>query len=135
MGRPEGRPFTESRPGSPQHLRRPAVNHRSTPNLRQPLCRAIYLAKPRNGLYSNFTSVERITSVSGLTSCRIDLNADVGEGFPDDGTLMGCITSASVACGGHAGSAALMRETVRLARGCGVAVGAHPGFPDREGFG
>lgn len=48
---------------------------------------------------------------------------------------MRCITSANVACGVHAGSAATMRETVILAREHGVAVGAHPSFPDREHFG
>lgn len=66
---------------------------------------------------------------------RIDLNADVGELAGQDELLMRCITSANVACGAHAGDAAVMRETVRLARANGVAVGAHPGFPDREGFG
>src|SRR4051812_45997368 len=66
---------------------------------------------------------------------RVDLNADVGELAGDDAALMRCITSANVACGGHAGDAAVMRDTVRLAKAGGVAVGAHPGFPDREGFG
>ena len=66
---------------------------------------------------------------------RIDLNADVGEGVGQDPALMPHITSANVACGVHAGSPAVMRETVLLARDHGVAVGAHPSFPDREGFG
>jgi len=66
---------------------------------------------------------------------RIDLNADVGEGVGQDPALMPHITSANVACGVHAGSPAVMRETVLLAREHGVAVGAHPSFPDREGFG
>ena len=66
---------------------------------------------------------------------RIDLNADVGEGVGQDPALMPYITSANVACGVHAGSPAVMRETVLLAREHGVAVGAHPSFPDREGFG
>ena len=66
---------------------------------------------------------------------RIDLNADVGEGVGQDPALMPHITSANVACGVHAGSPAVMRETVLLARQHGVAVGAHPSFPDREGFG
>jgi UPF0271 protein len=69
---------------------------------------------------------------------RIDLNGDVGEhtgpGSPDPG-LMGHLTSANVACGFHAGDAGLMRQTVALAREHGVAVGAHPSFPDLEGFG
>ena len=66
---------------------------------------------------------------------RIDRNADVGELAGQDAALMRCITSANVACGAHAGDATVMAETVRLAKAHGVAVGAHPGFPDREGFG
>jgi UPF0271 protein len=66
---------------------------------------------------------------------RIDLNADVGEAVGQDPALMPHITSANVACGIHAGDPAVMRETVILAREHGVAVGAHPSFPDREAFG
>jgi UPF0271 protein len=71
---------------------------------------------------------------------RLDLNADVGESFGvyklgQDAQLMPAISSASVACGFHAGDPATMRETVALARTHGVAVGAHPGFPDLIGFG
>jgi UPF0271 protein len=70
----------------------------------------------------------------------IDLNSDVGESFGayrlgDDADVMRSITSANVACGFHAGDPAVMRATVRLARDAGVAVGAHPGFPDLVGFG
>jgi 5-oxoprolinase (ATP-hydrolysing) subunit A len=74
--------------------------------------------------------------VSDITAVpSIDLNADVGEDCGQDAALMRCITSANVACGVHAGSAATMRETVILAREHSVAVGAHPSFPDREHFG
>ena len=66
---------------------------------------------------------------------RIDLNADVGEECGQDAALLRCITSANVACGRHAGSPTVMRETVLLALDHGVAVGAHPGFDDREHFG
>jgi UPF0271 protein len=71
---------------------------------------------------------------------RVDLNADVGESTAsrtvgDDASLMPHITSASIACGFHAGDPGVMRATVALAREHGVAVGAHPGFPDLEGFG
>src|SRR5687767_8446421 len=71
---------------------------------------------------------------------RVDLNADVGEAVgaepaPHDPALMAHITSANVACGFHAGNPAVMRATVALALEHGVAVGAHPGFPDLEGFG
>jgi len=65
---------------------------------------------------------------------RIDLNADVGEGF-DDAALMPSLTSANVAAGGHAGDDAGIARTVALARAHGVAVGAHPSYPDREGAG
>ncbi len=66
---------------------------------------------------------------------EIDLNADLGEGCGDDAALMGIVTSANIACGAHAGDEETMRETVRLAQRNGVAVGAHPSFPDRENFG
>lgn len=66
---------------------------------------------------------------------RLDLNADLGEGIGNDLALLSLVSSASIACGGHAGDAETMRETVRAARTFGVAVGAHPGFADREHFG
>ncbi len=66
---------------------------------------------------------------------RIDLNCDLGEGAGNDGELMALITSASIACGGHAGDEATMRATVKLALKHGVVIGAHPGFADREHFG
>ena len=71
---------------------------------------------------------------------RVDLNGDVGEassGRPagNDSDLMPHLTSANVACGFHAGDPGVMRATVSLASEHGVAVGAHPSFPDPEGFG
>ena len=71
---------------------------------------------------------------------RIDLNADLGEGFGawtmgDDAAMLGVVTSASVACGGHAGDPDTMVRTLTLARDRGVTVGAHPGFADPAGFG
>jgi len=71
---------------------------------------------------------------------RIDLNSDLGESFGpwpmgQDAALMASITSANVACGFHAGDPGAMRETVALATAHGVAIGAHPGFPDLVGFG
>ena len=65
----------------------------------------------------------------------IDLNADLGEGFPNDRVLLGLVTSASICCGAHAGSAEVIRQTLVDARDHGVVVGAHPGFDDRDGFG
>jgi 5-oxoprolinase (ATP-hydrolysing) subunit A len=65
----------------------------------------------------------------------IDLNCDMGENIGNDADIMPYITSANIACGFHAGDANTMRETVRLAKRYGVAVGAHPSWMDREGFG
>jgi UPF0271 protein len=75
--------------------------------------------------------------VSDLT---IDINSDLGESEESlangtDYELMRYITSANVACGGHAGNERTMRETVRIAKELSVAVGAHPGYPDRANFG
>jgi UPF0271 protein len=66
---------------------------------------------------------------------RIDLNCDLGEGAGLDADLMPLVTSANIACGGHAGNEETMRETVRLAKLQGVAIGAHPGYEDPENFG
>ena len=65
----------------------------------------------------------------------IDLNADLGEGAEFDAELLQIVSSANIACGAHAGDAESMTMTVRDAISNGVAVGAHPGYPDREGFG
>src|ERR1044071_5162697 len=67
----------------------------------------------------------------------IDLNCDMGEleDAAHEAALMEHITSANVACGGHAGDEAMMERTVRLAMERGVRVGAHPGYPDRANFG
>lgn len=70
----------------------------------------------------------------------IDLNCDMGESFGawtmgNDETLMNYISSANIACGFHAGDATIMRKTAEMAIKKGVAIGAHPGFPDLQGFG
>ena len=66
---------------------------------------------------------------------KIDLNCDMGENIGKDEDIMPFITSANIACGFHAGDENTMRETVRLAKQYGVAVGAHPSWKDMEGFG
>jgi UPF0271 protein len=71
---------------------------------------------------------------------RIDLNCDMGESFGawrmgNDEAILDHVTSANVACGFHAGDPRTMRDTVRMALARGVAVGAHPGLPDLQGFG
>jgi len=71
---------------------------------------------------------------------KIDINCDLGESFGlytlgDDAAIMPLITSANIACGFHAGDSLTMQATVRLAKQHGVAIGAHPGWPDLQGFG
>ena len=71
---------------------------------------------------------------------RIDLNADVGESFGqftigEDEALFSSITSANVACGFHAGDFNVMQKTVEQAARQKVSIGAHPGYPDIQGFG
>jgi UPF0271 protein len=65
----------------------------------------------------------------------IDLNADLGEGMGNDDDLLGIVSSASIACGGHAGDAATIRHILRLCKARGVRAGAHPGYADRARFG
>lgn len=65
----------------------------------------------------------------------IDLNADLGEGAGTDAELLQIVSSASIACGGHAGDAETMRTALRMAGSRGVRCGAHPGFADPEHFG
>ncbi|HVL32918.1 MAG TPA: 5-oxoprolinase subunit PxpA [Actinomycetota bacterium] len=64
----------------------------------------------------------------------IDLNADVGEGY-DDESLIALVSSVNIACGGHAGDTDSMARAIEAARGSGAAIGAHPGYADRAGFG
>lgn len=66
---------------------------------------------------------------------KIDLNADLGEGCASDSELLTLVSSANIACGFHAGDAQTMLVSVREALKNGVAIGAHPSFPDRENFG
>lgn len=71
---------------------------------------------------------------------RINLNADLGEGFGpwtmgDDAAMLEVVGSANVACGGHAGDPDVMRRTVAIAKQRGVSIGAHPSFPDLKNFG
>ncbi|MCY0583111.1 LamB/YcsF family protein, partial [Klebsiella pneumoniae] len=66
---------------------------------------------------------------------KIDLNADLGEGCASDSALLHLVSSAKIACGFHAGDAVLMQQCVREALTNGVAIGAHPSFPDRENVG
>jgi UPF0271 protein len=74
------------------------------------------------------------------TPPSVDLNADLGEGYGpwtmgDDAAMLDIVTSANVACGGHASDPETMYRTLVMARERGIRVGAHPSYPDREGFG
>lgn len=85
-------------------------------------------------------SSKRSRADRGDEFVKIDLNCDMGEGFGryslgDEEAIMPHITSANVACGLHAGDPLVMARTVRLAKHYRVAVGAHPGWPDLQGFG
>ncbi|RTL54651.1 MAG: LamB/YcsF family protein [Bradyrhizobiaceae bacterium] len=66
---------------------------------------------------------------------HVDLNCDLGEGIGDDEAMLGIVSSASVACGFHAGDQDIMLRTARLAKQRGVRIGAHPSYPDRDNFG
>lgn len=71
---------------------------------------------------------------------RVDLNADMGEGFGpwkmgDDEAMLSIVSSANIACGWHAGDPVIMHRTAEIAKARGVAIGAHPGFGDLWGFG
>lgn len=72
---------------------------------------------------------------SGTSVGSVDLNADLGEGVGDDAAILDVVTSTSIACGGHRGDAASMREAARLAHARGVVIGAHPSYVDHAGFG
>jgi 5-oxoprolinase (ATP-hydrolysing) subunit A len=70
----------------------------------------------------------------------IDLNSDLGEGYGDyrmgdDEAMLGIVSSVNVACGFHAGDPQIMAKTFAAAKSAGVAIGAHPGYPDLQGFG
>lgn len=77
----------------------------------------------------------RILRAGRARRTLVDLNADVGEGMGDDEALLDIVSSANIACGGHAGDADTMARTLRAAATRGVAAGAHPSFEDREHFG
>ena len=79
-------------------------------------------------------------AIRAFATKKLNLNADLGEGFgpwrlTDDAALMDIVTSANVACGGHAGDAATMVRACALAADRGVSIGAHPGYDDKPGFG
>ncbi len=68
-------------------------------------------------------------------SKTIDLNADLGEGFPNDARILDLVTSASVSCGAHAGDRKTILATFSAAKTRAIPLGAHPGYPDRDHFG
>lgn len=68
-------------------------------------------------------------------SSTIDINCDMGEGYPHDFEMIQYISSVNISCGAHAGSVEIMKKTISAAIKAGVAIGAHPGYPDRKNFG
>ena len=80
-------------------------------------------------------TLDKVPVAYDRDAVQIDLNADVGEGFPDDAAVITAVSSVNVACGGHAGDPTTIAATVELARHAGAAIGAHPSYPDRAGFG
>jgi len=87
-----------------------------------------------------FSFVRKSSAGGRETSVRIDLNADVGEAASTDGraaelALLASVSSVNIACGAHAGDADTMRRTIDAAGERAIAIGAHPGYADRDGFG
>ena len=130
-GTPFGAPSQNAGLAPPNIRGTPAANHRPTPPLLQPVCRAI---SGENRSVRWLCAVRNVWAVTRV-AITIDLNADVGEGCGQDAALMPLISSANIACGIHAGDNDSMRDAVALALEHGVAIGAHPSFPDREHFG
>ena len=97
--------FAQLRPGSPVAFRPVSVDH------------AHQLAAESDAMTS------------------IDLNADLGEGMGTDDDLLEIVSSASIACGGHAGDAATIRHILKVCKNRGVRAGAHPGYADPKRFG
>jgi UPF0271 protein len=86
------------------------------------------------------SSAEDSSSHPKLALAELDLNCDAGEAYGpwpmgDDEHLIPLVTSVNIACGAHAGDPMVMRRTLELAKRHEVAVGAHPSYPDRHGFG
>jgi len=75
------------------------------------------------------------TNKGSMDQWTIDINCDLGEGLVNEEVLFPYISSCNIACGGHAGDWDSMSETVALAQSYKLAIGAHPSYPDREGFG
>lgn len=96
--------------------------------------------RPAAARLLTFAPARRTKGQSAGAIMQIDLNSDLGEGFGpwsmgDDAALLPLVTSANIACGGHASDPETMFATLRRAADLGVIIGAHPGYADREGFG
>jgi UPF0271 protein len=98
------------------------------------------LAKGHRDFAVPFSFFRKTSGRRGETSVRVDLNADVGEASTADGksaeiAVLSAVTSVNIACGAHAGDLDTMHELVSAAAAAGLAIGAHPGYADREGKG
>jgi len=76
-----------------------------------------------------------VADTNFMTKNSIDLNADLGENCGDDIAMLSLVSSANVACGGHAGGGEVLEDTIRMAAAMGVRVAAHPSYSDRDNFG
>ena len=120
---------------TPASRRRPAVGVECHAGSRH---RPFVFSGLRSG--ERFGPSELRAQERGAMATRFDFNCDMGESFGAwtmglDAEVIRFVTSANIACGFHAGDPATMRRTVRLAEAHGVGIGAHPGFPDLQGFG
>jgi 5-oxoprolinase (ATP-hydrolysing) subunit A len=98
------------------------------------------LAKGHRDFAVPFSFFRQTSARRGETSVRIDLNADVGEASTAEGksaeiAVLSAVTSVNIACGAHAGDLDTMHELVAAAAAAGLAIGAHPGYADRDGRG
>ena len=91
-------------------------------------------------MHGAYLGDSRVAGQPGSVSIpSIDLNADIGEhdgdGYSRDAAILSVVSSANIACGVHAGSRSVMKQTIAMAYENGVTIGAHPSYPDRPGFG
>src|SRR6185312_11985848 len=123
--RPDARPSANRRLSADRHrhLRRPRPLRSNASGFDACLC----ACHPAKGA--------RVVCRERSLMTTLDLNADLGEGLPNDAALLEIVSSASIACGGHAGTRDTIRAALRAAKAQGVVAGAHPGFADPEHFG
>src|SRR5690606_15398643 len=121
---------------APSVLVRPGRDHGRIRRRRRPIPRD----RPRAAILVCGITPRGQWIPTGRTGMALDLNSDLGEGFGpwtmgDDAAMLDIVTSANIACGGHAGDPSIMRKTCAAAVERGVRIGAHVGYRDLAGFG